>query len=1228
MVFGVFSGVLHRFVVKASDRKFVRGVVAGSAALSLGVLSLLTPVAAGSAAVAAPTVASAVRPITQGDFARIADGEILYAGDLADTSLAGQPVLDINGDADGDGVPNGQEIASIYYQNGKEYYIYFSHPLLFDTDGDGLSDGVDAAPLTWNVSARDALLMQEISYRDEPRVAELLNHTVKPDFANRNEYEMAWNELAPYWRTTKFWDKGSGLQAYLFTYGTDKLPFLPDGATNFVAFRGSSTAGDFADDARYMGFGAWIDQMDDAISIADEVTDQQVKNVYVAGHSLGGLLTQTFMVHGAASNELGTQLGAVPGDKNLRGNANIKEGFLFNGVALKSSISPWRKQYGTIAAYQVQQGFVHAYQMAQDGLVTGGARVDGALILDAPGTGHSSTSFFKDNFNSVPGFTVGRRDSLGGTGYRDPMLDKIDFVKPTTVKVVNSVDGSKLLEKKVFKPEGELGSVDVAAMLPEHYSLANSVTLAYGTVNTVVAVPEAHEVTYNFVDKTDPASPLTFNEKVTAFYGQSYDLPDLPAGTADYGYRVKDSDSFKVVPGSEITQELTFEVELERVYNPLDTVLTFETADGVSLGSVTVTDSTENRGEERALEEGKLPTGYRLQTPSDNKFKVGVNRSFVVAPIDYTVTYSFTVGGAQVASHPVTAAYGSAVEWDASYLPAKYELAGDAPAPVTVSGDETVAVPVQVREFAVTYRFIHEDEQKGTDSVTVRYGADDTHELVLPAGYRLKNPASDPRVKNVTGEQIIDVAVVPDTFTVTYEMRDEKDALVGTYSETVDRGADAAGALQLPTGYQLAEGETITAPQNVQGDQTVTVRVTKNFYVVTYKFVMTPGDTKGVAVLDQYVEHGEFARPLPGSPPGYEVIGDIASYTPQDPITGDLEIEVPVKRRILKVNYAFVSNGQQVYFASEDVPYCEDAKGVDFPANYELQTGTTYELPECVTHDKNVTIYVQPIQRDNAWAAGGEPTIVSWQQGHTPSTPSATPQEGSAEDVLFEYKTKDAPDSEYTKKQSTEPGNYVLRATVPASTFVKELQETVEFVIYPAEKAVLDRQEGYSGDAVRVTVTNLLGSAPVSFELQSDPIPLGTVTPDAGVAVLDFTIPEAATVGEHHVVVMREGEVIARLPLTVLARAVEDSEPEPEPEPQPQPETPSTPGTPAVEQPAVEQPEAGQSAKSQPVTKQPAGETLAETGASAHTARVAGVAALVVLLGGAVLLVGRRRRTE
>lgn len=95
---------------------------------------------------------------------KIKNGEIRLEGNLIDPSLLDTDVImknedgkdNTSADFDNDTLLTNKEIY-VYEKDGKQYVGYNSHPILEDTDGDGILDNQekDSERLIWNVSDRD-----------------------------------------------------------------------------------------------------------------------------------------------------------------------------------------------------------------------------------------------------------------------------------------------------------------------------------------------------------------------------------------------------------------------------------------------------------------------------------------------------------------------------------------------------------------------------------------------------------------------------------------------------------------------------------------------------------------------------------------------------------------------------------------------------------------------------------------------------------------------------------------------------------------------------------------------------------------------------------------------------------------------------------------------------------------------------------------------------------------
>ena len=382
------------------------------------------------------------RPVTAEDLLKISKGELHSENDLLDNSLYGEKVLDLEGDDDQDGIKNKDELY-VYRKDGKDYLGYNSHPLLADSDGDGLADGEDDNKKQWYVTDRDALLFMELSYRDDDYIEKILDHKnpFPSLYLNRQEYKMMHNELAPFWKMKKAYHTASGLDAYLFETKSD-LPYLKDHTVQMLSIRGTrlNDAKDLSTDFVLFG-GNKPAQADDIRNVVKELAqDSSITNLYMTGHSLGGYLAQIAAVE--AYQKYPTFYNNV-----------LKKVTTFSAPKVITSRTIWNAKngfwdVGLESRKLALSGKIKHYVVDNDNVVTSLIRNDNDIVTFTGNSSfkHRSRGYFESRMNAIPNFNIGKRDTLDKHGYRDPKLDKVYFFKKQQVPLSSSQPSAEPLE--------------------------------------------------------------------------------------------------------------------------------------------------------------------------------------------------------------------------------------------------------------------------------------------------------------------------------------------------------------------------------------------------------------------------------------------------------------------------------------------------------------------------------------------------------------------------------------------------------------------------------------------------------------------------------------------------------------------------------------------------------------------------------------------------------------
>ena len=478
--------------------------------------------------------------LTKEDAKKIKAGVIGSEGNKLDSLLLNGPELSPEAYTDDDYLKDKDELY-IYEKGGKKYVGYNSHPLLEDTDGDGIIDSKEKPDekLKWNVSERDMIMFMELSYRDDNYIDRVLDHK-KPlteselyknngDSRPRYEYMMMNKELGPYWERKKSYHTSSGLDAVLYETKSD-FSYLPNGTAQVLAFRGTSDAKDIGTDIT-LGLGSNPQQGIDAENIMRELAkDKSITNLYLTGHSLGGYLVQRAMVE---AYQLAYSDSRVMSSKEQRAYRNfynnvLKKGTTFNAPKVVTSWVSRREfwQKGLDSKKIAKSGKMTHYIVDNDSTIRKGVSNDSDVVINVGRTsgGHSSRSYFEaDMINRRSEFISGKRISLDGTGYQDKKITTVksvekvgetavyskrgdDIIKSTTVSMKDPDTGqiTKNTLDEVFKKDGAKSKVVVTPIQPSVRYEKDS-TKAKGEAKiTVAGTPGTRTVTTTYtVNSTD-----------------------------------------------------------------------------------------------------------------------------------------------------------------------------------------------------------------------------------------------------------------------------------------------------------------------------------------------------------------------------------------------------------------------------------------------------------------------------------------------------------------------------------------------------------------------------------------------------------------------------------------------------------------------------------------------------------------------------------------------------
>ncbi len=346
----------------------------------------------------------------------ISEGKIRLEDGRVDSLLYKGNILLPDQDDDGDGLLNGEEIYT-YFKDGRQYYGYHSHPVVFDTDGDGVSDQEDAQPLVWDISVRDMVLFMELVYREDEYIHRVLDETTELTelYKDRLEYAMMHSELSRFWKVKEVHHLNEGFDAVLFETKSP-YPYLEDGTVQVLGIRGTQGTGDVDDDlALFVGTSPkQAIVLEELLQRYD--TNNSVNNLYVTGHSLGGYLAQRGLI-----------------EARRKGYDWYKQAYTFNAPKIKgNAFNTWLYELADEGNEWTRQGEAVHYIVDNDTTTGMVGTFEGATSIGRSSNRHGSRTYFEELVNDLPGFSVGKRTAMNGTGYEEQILKHLTFSETVT----------------------------------------------------------------------------------------------------------------------------------------------------------------------------------------------------------------------------------------------------------------------------------------------------------------------------------------------------------------------------------------------------------------------------------------------------------------------------------------------------------------------------------------------------------------------------------------------------------------------------------------------------------------------------------------------------------------------------------------------------------------------------------------------------------------------------
>ena len=345
----------------------------------------------------------------------IAKGYIGLEGGKYDSLIYKKAVLNPDGDDDGDGIANKDELY-IYKKDGRTYLGYDIHPRLTDTDGDGLNDKEDRDKLIWNISARDMAMFMNLAYESDESVKNILSNKFPVGVEKDKIKRLTHSELSPYWTVKQTFHQNNGLDAVLFET-KNNFPFLKGEKIQVLAFAGTNIGqgGDLKADIA-LAFGNESNQSEAAKELINSFRNsKEFTNLYITGHSLGGYLALR---------------ASVLAEKNKYN--YYRETYTFNAPRIKTGGWFWGvpEEEENISNNMMQIGKVKNYFTNNDNIIPNNLRPKYIKNVGSSQGKHSSTSYFESRMNSNTDFNFGTRQNIDGKVVKVNNINNLKILKP------------------------------------------------------------------------------------------------------------------------------------------------------------------------------------------------------------------------------------------------------------------------------------------------------------------------------------------------------------------------------------------------------------------------------------------------------------------------------------------------------------------------------------------------------------------------------------------------------------------------------------------------------------------------------------------------------------------------------------------------------------------------------------------------------------------------------